>query len=106
MMIRSRPSVLHLLIAMRGSLLPTIAPRIVLVAVWSAIVAFLQQHIPQHFPELTLVSVTLIGLALSICLGFHTNAGGDCNLVPPPPRRSPKLCCCAEQSGCSACCYH
>ncbi len=74
MIVRPRPSLFSLLFAMRGSILPTIAPRILLVAGFSAVVALAQQRAPQHFPELTVVPFTLVGLALSIFLGFRNNA--------------------------------
>jgi putative membrane protein len=74
MIVRPRPTLFSLLFAMRGSILPTIAPRILLVAGFSAVVALAQQHAPGSFPELTVVPFTLVGLALSIFLGFRNNA--------------------------------
>lgn len=74
MIVRPRPSVFSLLFILRGSIVPTIAPRVALVVAFSAVVALVHRIIPQHFPELTVVPFTLLGLALSIFLGFRNNA--------------------------------
>lgn len=59
---------------MRGSILPTIAPRVLAVTFTSALVTLLHQHFPQSVPELGPAVFTLLGLALSIFLGFRNNA--------------------------------
>lgn len=74
MIVRPRPSVFSLLFILRGSIVPTIAPRVALVVAFSAVVALVHRITPQHFPELTVVPFTLLGLALSIFLGFRNNA--------------------------------
>ena len=74
MIVRPRPSALGLLFIMRGSVVPTIAPRVLLVLAVSAAVAWFHRLYPQHFHDLTPAPFTLLGLALSIFLGFRNNA--------------------------------
>jgi len=59
---------------MRGSILPTIAPRVLVVTCTSGLVVLLHQRFPQSVPELGPAAFTLLGLALSIFLGFRNNA--------------------------------
>ncbi len=73
MIVRPRPSAFGLLFILRGSIVPTIAPRVLVVLVLSAVVAGLHHAAPQHFRELTPAPFTLLGLALSIFLGFRNN---------------------------------
>ncbi|MGI4950270.1 MAG: bestrophin family protein [Janthinobacterium lividum] len=74
MIVRPRPSAFGLLFIMRGSILPMIAPRVLAVTLASALVTALHQRLPHHVPELGPSAFTLLGLALSIFLGFRNNA--------------------------------
>ena len=74
MIVRRRPSALGLLFILRGSIVPTIAPRVFIVLVLSAAVAWLHRAAPQYFRDLTPAPFTLLGLALSIFFGFRNNA--------------------------------
>ena len=74
MIVRPRPSAFGLLFILRGSIVPTVAPRILLVVAVSAGIAWLHHIAPGHFRDLTLAPFTLLGLALSIFLGFRNNA--------------------------------
>lgn len=74
MIVRPRPSAFGLLFILRGSIVPTIAPRVLVVLAVSAAVALLHRAAPQHFRDLTPAPFTLLGLALSIFLGFRNNA--------------------------------
>lgn len=74
MIIRPRPSAFGLLFILRGSIVPTVAPRILLVLTVSAGIAWLHHIAPGHFRDLTLAPFTLLGIALSIFLGFRNNA--------------------------------
>ena len=74
MIVRRRPSALGLLFILRGSIVPTIAPRVFVVLVLSAAVAWLHRAAPQYFRDLTPAPFTLLGLALSIFFGFRNNA--------------------------------
>jgi putative membrane protein len=74
MIVRSRPHSLILLFTLRGSILPTIAPRVLLVMALSALVALWGRAAPAHLADLTPAPFTLLGLAHSIFLGFRNNA--------------------------------
>lgn len=74
MIVRPRPSSFSLLFILRGSILPMIAPRLLSVLVLSAGVAWLHQIAPQYLRGVTSAPFTLLGLALSIFLGFRNNA--------------------------------
>ena len=74
MIVRPRPTPFGLLYILRGSILPTIAPRILLVVIVSSLVAALHHFAPKPFVDITVAPFTLLGLALSIFLGFRNNA--------------------------------
>jgi putative membrane protein len=74
MIVRPRPSAFSLLFILRGSILPMIAPRVLVVLAVSAGVVALDRLGPIHLPDLTPAPFTLLGLALSIFLGFRNNA--------------------------------
>lgn len=73
MIVRERPSPLSLLYILRGSIVPIIAPRVLVVVMVSALVAWAQHLRPDVFRSLSPAPLTLIGLALSIFLGFRNN---------------------------------
>lgn len=73
MILRDRPGMLDVLFAVRGTILPCIAGRLVLIAaVTVAAVAVPDGH-PGMFARLAAIPFTLIGLALSI---FGRSGGG------------------------------
>lgn len=74
MIVRPRPSAFGLLFILRGSIVPMVAPRVLLVLSVSAGIAWLHHIAPGRFRDLTLAPFTLLGLALSIFLGFRNNA--------------------------------
>jgi ion channel-forming bestrophin family protein len=74
MIIRPRPSGLALLYALRGSVLPIIAPRLAIVLVISLCALLARYRWPQYFVAINPAPVTLLGLGLSIFLGFRNNA--------------------------------
>ena len=74
MIIRPRPTAFGLLFILRGSILPMIAPRVLIVLVVSSAVAWLHQAAPRTLHDVTATPFTLLGLALSIFLGFRNNA--------------------------------
>ena len=76
MILRPRPSAFGLLFTLRGSVVLTIAPRVFVVLLVSAAVTWLY-HAHPALPELTPAPFTLLGLALSIFLGFRNNACYD-----------------------------
>jgi putative membrane protein len=77
MIIRPRPSGLVLLYAMRGSVLPIIAPRLAIILAISLGVVALHHYAPQYFVAINPAPFTLLGLGLSIFIGFRNNACYD-----------------------------
>jgi putative membrane protein len=76
MIVRDKPSRLELLFAVRGSIVPVVAPRIAfLMMVAAAMVAL--HHYGGFFPEVDGFSFTIFGIALSLFLGFRNNAAYD-----------------------------
>lgn len=74
MIVRPRPGAFGLLFILRGSILLPIAPRLLVVLATSAAVAWAHRVAPTHFRDVTPAPFTLLGLALSIFLGFRNNA--------------------------------
>jgi len=74
MIVRPRPTAFSLLFILRGSILPMIAPRVLGVMALSAAVTVLHYVAPQYLRDVTPAPFTLLGLALSIFLGFRNNA--------------------------------
>ncbi len=74
MIVRPRPTAFGLLFILRGSILPTIAPRLLCVLIVSTGVAWLHHVAPEHLRALNPAAFTLLGLALSIFPGFRNNA--------------------------------
>ena len=65
MIVRPRPSALQLLFIVRGSIVPTIAPRVLVVLGMSVAIVWLHRVYPQHLGDLTPAPFTLLGLALA-----------------------------------------
>ena len=76
-MIVDQPSVFNLLFSWRGTILPKILPPLGVVMLISTIIGGLSYIGYFHFPELPLVGFTLIGVVLSIFLGFKNSACYD-----------------------------
>jgi putative membrane protein len=77
MIIRPRPSPFGLLFILRGSIVPTIAPRVLAVMALSALVVALHRAFPQYLRDVTAAPFTLFGVALSIFLGFRNSTCYD-----------------------------
>ena len=77
MIIRQTTSTFKMLFSWEGTLLPKILPSLGVVMLLSAIVGGLEYNNIYHFPELPLMGFTLIGLVLSIFLGFKNSACYD-----------------------------
>ncbi|AXI01984.1 bestrophin family protein [Aquirhabdus parva] len=77
MIVRPRPNAFIMLFSWRGSILPQIAPQLLFVILLSIIVALFEHFHPHIFPELPIAAFSLIGLALSIFLGFRNNVCYD-----------------------------
>ena len=76
MIVRDRPSFLELAFAVRGSIVPAIAPRLAGLMLFSAAMVWLH-HSRSAFPEIESVGFTVFGIALSLFLGFRNNAAYD-----------------------------
>ncbi len=76
MIVREKPSLPELIFALRGSIVPVIAPRLVLLMLASAAMVWLH-HSQTAFPEVEGVGFTVFGIALSLFLGFRNNAAYD-----------------------------
>jgi putative membrane protein len=74
MIVRPRPSAFGLLFILRGSILPAIAPQLLAILLLATAVAWARHRAPGWFADLTPAPFTLLGLALSIFLGFRNNA--------------------------------
>ncbi|GAC1338895.1 MAG: bestrophin family protein [Acetobacteraceae bacterium] len=74
MIVRPRPTAFGLWFIVRGSVVPTILPRLLAVTALSTALAVVHRIEPGHFRDLTPAPFTLLGLALSIFLGFRNNA--------------------------------
>ena len=74
MIVRKRPSALALLYILRGSIVPTIAPRVLVIVIVSGLVAWAAPLRPDIFRGFSPAPLTLVGLALSIFLGFRNNS--------------------------------
>jgi putative membrane protein len=73
MIVRPHPSALSLFFILRGSILRAIAGELLAVCGVAILVVLLHGRLPWLFSGLTLPSFTVLGLALSIFLGFRNN---------------------------------
>ncbi len=74
MIVRDQPSIFKVLFSWRGTILPKVLPPLGVVMLISAIIGGLSYTNYLHLPELPLVGFTLIGVVLSIFLGFKNSA--------------------------------
>lgn len=77
MILRDRPSGLTLFLALHGSVLPRILPALVVNIIIATLVTWSHGDLFQLKITLTTIPFTLIGLPLSIFLGFRNNAAYD-----------------------------
>lgn len=76
MIVREKPGVLQLLFAVKGSVLPHIAPELLFVAVSSAAVVAIDRYL-LALPHVQAAPLAVFGVALSLFLGFRNNAAYD-----------------------------
>jgi putative membrane protein len=74
MLIRPRPSPFHLFFILRGSIVPRIAPQIIGYALYAAVIVAAARHYGLESSGYGLAPFTVLGVALSIFLGFRNNA--------------------------------
>ncbi|MFK0692191.1 bestrophin family protein [Mesorhizobium sp. IMUNJ 23033] len=77
MIVRPRPGVLHLFFIMRGSVVPRILPQIFGFAAYGALVVVIVRALKLDFGHAGTAPFALLGVALSIYLGFRNNAAYD-----------------------------
>lgn len=76
MIVRDTPSKADLLFAVRGSIVPVIAPRVAFLMAMSAVMVALHERLG-FFPSIDGFGFTSFGVALSLFLGFRNNAAYD-----------------------------
>jgi len=74
MIVRPRPTAFGLLFILRGSIVPLILPRLLVVVAVSEAVVWGHHLAPGRLGDINPAPFTLLGLALSIFLGFRNNA--------------------------------
>ncbi|MHA7970242.1 bestrophin family protein [Rhizobium sp. CAU 1783] len=77
MIVRKRPSLFALFFILRGSVLPMIFPQVLFVLLLSAAVVWAHGFWPGLVPGFNSAPLALVGIALSIFLGFRNNACYD-----------------------------
>ena len=74
MIVRPHPRPISLLFILRGSIISAIIGELIVVFVAAALIVVIHHIWPSQFSGLSLAPFTLLGLALSIFLGFRNNA--------------------------------
>lgn len=74
MVVRENPGFLKLFLVMRGSTLPKILPQVLVIMGIGMLIAELHRHFPSLFPAYSTAPFTLLGISLSLFLGFRNNA--------------------------------
>lgn len=80
MIVREKPNLFSIFFIVRrgsGSILPRILPQMLLVMTLSSVVVYGHRHAPDWVPVVSSAPFALIGIALSIFLGFRNNACYD-----------------------------
>ncbi|WP_201566681.1 bestrophin family protein [Psychrobacter sp. JCM 18900] len=74
MIVRQTPNALKIFFTLRGSIIPKIYPQILLITILSTLITIIQHWLPDSFPYYGMATFTLLGIALSLFLGFRNNA--------------------------------
>ncbi|AGP48809.1 hypothetical protein PSYCG_06435 [Psychrobacter sp. G] len=74
MIVKQNPSAIKLFFTLRGSILPKVYPQILLIGLISALITNIQHGFPSSFSSYSVAPFTLLGIALSLFLGFRNNA--------------------------------
>ena len=74
MIVRQKLNTFKIFFTLRGSIVPKIFPQILLVTLLSIVVTVIQRSAPNAFPSYGTAPFTLLGVALSLFLGFRNNA--------------------------------
>ena len=71
MIVRQTPHPFKIFFALRGSIIPKIYPQLLLVTILSTLITIIQHWFPDSFPYYGIATFTLLGIALSLFLGFN-----------------------------------
>ncbi|MBR9870902.1 MAG: hypothetical protein GYB26_07175 [Gammaproteobacteria bacterium] len=77
MIVRQKPHAFKLFFTLRGSILQQIYKQLIVIALLSSLVVAVQFYYPSTFPTYSSAPFTLLGVALSLFLGFRNNASYD-----------------------------
>lgn len=77
MIVREHPGAIAVLFAVKGSVLPRILPQLLAVGLFASLVVVLESTHLVDVGDTTLTPFTLLGIALSLFLGFRNNAAYD-----------------------------
>lgn len=77
MIVRPRPNAVALLFIIRGSVVPRVLPHLLVVGAFAFLVVKLHDSRWVVLPEFSVAPFALLGIALSIFLGFRNNAAYD-----------------------------
>jgi putative membrane protein len=77
MIIRKKENWFRMLFIMKGSVLPRLIPRLLLLLLFSSLIVYLRGTIFNYKIQLNPVPFTLFGITLAIFLGFRNNASYD-----------------------------
>lgn len=77
MIVRARPTILSLFLITKGSVVPRIWPQILAATIFAGALTWFDQVRPHLVPGFTPTPFILIGLAISIFLGFRNSASYD-----------------------------
>lgn len=74
MIVFRKPNAFNVLFALRGSIMPRIYRQVLLITLISTLIAAVQHWVPSSFSSYGAAPFTLLGIALSLFLGFRNNA--------------------------------
>lgn len=77
MIVRPRPNIIQLFFVMRGSIVPRIVPHMIGFALWASLIVAAAKALPFNPGSYGLAPFALVGVALSLYLGFRNNAAYD-----------------------------
>lgn len=77
MIVRLQPDLSKLLFTMHGSIVPRITPALLVLAGFTIVVVLLQRYQWVVMPNFSLAPFTILGIALSLFLGFRNQAAYD-----------------------------
>lgn len=74
MIVLQKPNAFKILFALRGSIFPYIYRQVLFITLISTLISAVQHWIPKSFSSYSAAPLTLLGIALSLFLGFRNNA--------------------------------